>query len=78
MKLFKIRSKSPFSGKEAHDLPWFIQDIIYASILGDGYLQKQYQLQKVVVQQQLQDMLFMRQDKGIISYHTIHLLVKNQ
>jgi hypothetical protein len=42
MKLFKIRSKSPFSGKEAHDLPWFIQDIIYASILGDGYLQKQY------------------------------------
>ena len=42
MKLFKIRSKSPFSGKEAHDLPWFIQDIIYASILGDGYLEKQY------------------------------------
>ena len=40
MKLFKIRSKSPFSGKEAHDLPWFIQDIIYASILGDGHMEK--------------------------------------
>ena len=42
MELFKIRSKSPFSGKEAHNFPWFIQDIVYASILGDGYLQKQY------------------------------------
>ena len=40
MELIKIRSKSPFSGKEAHNLPWFVQDIVYASILGDGHLRK--------------------------------------
>ena len=42
MELIKITSKSPFSGKEAYNLPWFIQDIVYASILGDGHIQKQY------------------------------------
>ena len=39
----KIKSLSPFSGKEAYkNVPWVLQDIIYGSVLGDGYLQKQY------------------------------------
>ena len=42
MELIKITSKSPFSGKEAYNLPWFVQDIVYASILGDGHIQKRY------------------------------------
>ena len=39
----KIKSLSPFSGKEAYkNVPWVLQDIIYGSVLGDGHLQKQY------------------------------------
>lgn len=37
-----IRSKSPFSGKKSHNLPWNVQDIVYSSVLGDGHLRKQY------------------------------------
>ena len=41
----KIKSLSPFSGKEAYNnvpFSWVLQDVIYASVLGDGHIQKQY------------------------------------
>ena len=41
----KVKSLSPFSGKEAYkNVPfsWVLQDVIYASVLGDGHIQKQY------------------------------------
>ena len=42
----KVKSLSPFSGKEAYkNVPfsWVLQDVIYASVLGDGHIQKQYE-----------------------------------